>query len=88
MAWEGMYGKGVMCDRGPCVAGGMRGGGSMHGRGACVAGGMHDRYHEIQSMDRWYASFWNAFLYLRILVCYSVNNGFFTNSVHYSARHH
>ena len=52
---------------GPCMAGGMDGRG-LCGRGACMDGrgrAWHARhpYHEIRSMSRWYASYWNAFLF-------------------------
>ena len=60
---------GAMCGRGACMAGGV------HSRGSCLAGGMCDRghachthlpgrYFEIWSMSGWYASYWNAFLFI------------------------
>ena len=60
----GMCGRGV-CSRGACVAGGARvaaegmsgGGGAVHGRGACVA-------EKNGNCSRWYASYWNAFLFV------------------------
>ena len=69
-AWQGgMHGSGGMCD-GVCMTGACMAGG-MHGRGcAWQVGGMHGmhgpppstRYYEIQSMSRWYTSYWNAYL--------------------------
>ena len=59
---------GGMCGRGCVGQAGMCGRGrghawqrAMHGRGACVAGGMHDRRDG--HCSRWYASYWNAFLF-------------------------
>ena len=69
-AWQG----------GAWVVGGMGGGG--HGRGACVMGACMPRTppsgyygYGIRSISGQYASYWNAFLYLKISVHYSVNNG-------------
>ena len=66
---------------GVCVAGGVHGRGGMHGRGtcvcdrgACMAGWVcathapPGRYYEIRSMSGRYASYWNAFLFLRIFI--------------------
>ena len=58
MSWEG----------GTCVVGGMYGSGcawwgDIHGGGGMFGRGMHGRYYDIQSMSRWYASYWNAFLF-------------------------
>ena len=59
--------EGGMCGRGHAWQGGMHGGGHAWQRGVCGRGGMHgmhppDRYYEIWSMRRQYASYWNAFL--------------------------
>ena len=65
---------------GVCVAGGcMAGGACMAGEHVCVTGGhawrggvCHacppGRYYEIRSMSGRYASYWNAFLFLRIFI--------------------
>ena len=46
--------------QGACMAGGMCGGG-VHGRGHAWQGGMHGRRDG--HCSRWYASYWNAFLF-------------------------
>ena len=57
-AWQGcVHGRESMHDRGACMAGGV------HGRGACMAGGVHSRRDG--HCSRWYASYWNAFLFLQ-----------------------
>ena len=38
-----------------------------------MAGGVHGRYYEIQSMIGRYASYWNAFLFIMLILFY--NNG-------------
>ena len=53
---------GGVCDRGACMVGGM------HGRCVCVVCMPPSRYYKIQSMSRWYAFYWNAFLLDIILV--------------------
>ena len=66
-----MHGGGHVWRGGACMAGGACVAGGVHGReacmlgkGACMAlGGMCSRYYEIRSMSRWYASYWNAFLF-------------------------
>ena len=57
-AWVGV------CGRGACVTGGMHGRDVMHGRGVVHGGGhaWQDGVHHIQSMSRWYTSYWNAFM--------------------------
>ena len=80
--WQGgMHGRQECVCQGECMAGGMHGRGGMHGGGACVvgacmAGGMYathappntTRYG--RSMHGRYASYWNAFLFLLILLLY------------------
>ena len=75
--WQGCAWQG-----GACVAGGMCGGGvcmvgGMHGREGhawwhgCMVGGehvCHSRYYEIWSMRGRYASYWNAFLLLCLIL--------------------
>ena len=57
-AWQGgVHGGGERVWQG-----GMHGGGGMHGRGS-----MRGRYYEIRSMSGQYASYWNAFLFKRLI---------------------
>ena len=66
-AWQGgMHGGGmcggVACRVGACMMGGM------HDRGTCIAGACEmpaGRYYEIRSISGRYASYWNAFLFLK-----------------------
>ena len=59
--WRGVYGRGCAWWRGACVAGACMAGG-IHGRGHAWQGGAcHSRYYGIQSISRWYTSYWNAF---------------------------
>ena len=75
MCMEGVCVVGVCVWQGVCIAErGCTCQGGMHGSWVCMAGGcawqggMHgthappSRYYEIQSMSRWHASYWNAFL--------------------------
>ena len=58
---------GGLCDRGrACVVVGMHGKGGMHGGGCASHAGPPGRYYVYStwSMSGWYASYWNAFLYL------------------------
>ena len=66
--WQGGICGGGMCGRGhawqgACVAGGHVWQGGMHGRR-----GVHGRYYEIRSMSERYASHWNAFLIVLLLL--------------------
>ena len=63
------------CMEGVCMAGEHAWHGGMHGRGHAWHFGVHGRghawqgrYFEIRSMSGWYASYWNAFLLLKICI--------------------
>ena len=79
VAWGGMRGCLGGCAwllGGVCVVAlggcmhGCSGGACMVARGACMVlpGGVHGFFHEIRSMSGWYASYWNAFLYILIIL--------------------
>ena len=58
MHGRGMYLAGVCAWQGVCIAGDMHAG----GEGACMVGGMHSRRDG--HCSGWYASYWNAFLFV------------------------
>ena len=61
-AWQGgVHSRGHVCGRGACA---WRGGGACAWLGACACMSP-GRYYEIRSMRGRYASYWNAFLFIR-----------------------
>ena len=79
-AWQGgMHGRGACMVGGACMAGqhawqgrACIGGPAWQG-GMCGGRGMHGRYYKIRSMSGWYASYWNAFLFLLFWLAFDLS---------------